>query len=423
YVVEVPTNVPVIRKDMPDLIFATQKAKFQALVAEVKRLYEIGQPVLVGTANVETSELVSGMLKRMGVPHEILNAKNHEREAEIVAKAGQLKSVTISTNMAGRGTDIKLGEGVKELGGLVVLGTERHESRRIDNQLRGRSGRQGDPGFSQFYISTEDDLMQRFGGDVFKERLAMIINLMNKDGDPDAPITSKMVSRAVTSAQTRVEGNNFDSRKNVLKYDDVIRRQREIFYEQRMQVVKVQNLEELVKNMLRRAIENVSYSHMRQISSKRYEIDDDAIAQSFNGPILPPNSIDVNVLKTLDDEQIIDYICERAYSYMEANKNVAKEAKEKYHLDLPDNLFEIYLKDVSLRVLDQYWMKHIDDMQGLRQGVVLQSYAQTNPLEIYQQEGYSRFQKLNENINLEILKYITHTKIQIQLPKEEEDPM
>ncbi|MDE7212988.1 MAG: preprotein translocase subunit SecA, partial [Anaeroplasmataceae bacterium] len=423
YVVEVPTNVPVIRKDMPDLIFATQKAKFQALVAEVKRLYETGQPVLVGTANVETSELVSGMLRRMGVPHEILNAKNHEREAEIVAKAGQLKSVTISTNMAGRGTDIKLGEGVKELGGLVVLGTERHESRRIDNQLRGRSGRQGDPGFSQFYISTEDDLMQRFGGDVFKERLAMIINLMNKDGDPDAPITSKMVSRAVTSAQTRVEGNNFDSRKNVLKYDDVIRRQREIFYEQRMQVVKVQNLEELVKNMLRRAIENVSYSHMRQISSKRFEIDDDAIAQSFNGAILPPNTIDVNVLKTLDDEQIIDYICERAYSFMEANKNVAKEAKEKYHLDLPDNLFDIYLKDVSLRVLDQYWMKHIDDMQGLRQGVVLQSYAQTNPLEIYQQEGYSRFQKLNENINLEILKYITHTKIQIQLPKEEEDPM
>ncbi len=423
YVVEVPTNLPVVRKDMPDLIFATQKAKFNALVAEVKRLYEIGQPVLVGTANVETSELVSGMLKKMGIPHEILNAKNHEREAEIVAKAGQLKSVTISTNMAGRGTDIKLGEGVKELGGLVVLGTERHESRRIDNQLRGRSGRQGDPGFSQFYISAEDDLMQRFGGDTFKNRLAMIINLMNKDGDPDAPITFKMVSRAVTSAQTRVEGNNFDSRKNVLKYDDVIRRQREIFYEQRMQVVKVQNLEELVKNMIRRAIENVSYSHMRQISSKRFEIDDDAIAQSFNGPILPPNSIDVNVLKTLDDEQIIDYICERAYSYMEANKNVAKEAREKYHLDLPENLFEIYLKDVSLRVLDQYWMKHIDDMQGLRQGVVLQSYAQTNPLEVYQQEGYARFQKLNENINLEILKYITHTKIQIQLPKEEEDPM
>ncbi len=424
YVVEVPTNLPVIRKDMPDLIFVSQKAKFNALVAEVKRLYEIGQPVLVGTANVETSELVSAMLRKMGVPHEILNAKNNEREAEIVAKAGQLKSVTISTNMAGRGTDIKLGEGVKELGGLVVLGTERHESRRIDNQLRGRSGRQGDPGFSQFYISTEDDLIQRFGGDTFKNRLAMIINLMNKDtGDLDAPITSKMVSRAVTSAQTRVEGNNFDSRKNVLKYDDVIRRQREIFYEQRMQVVKVQNLEELVKNMIKRAVENVCYSHMKQISSKKFEIDDDAIAQGFNGTILPPNSVDVNVLKTLDDEQIIEYISNQAYAFMEANKNVAKEAREKYHLDLPENLFEIYLKDVSLRVLDQYWMKHIDDMQGLRQGVVLQSYAQTNPLEIYQQEGYARFQKLNENINLEILKYITHTKIQIQLPKEEEDPM
>lgn len=424
YVVEVPTNLPVIRKDMPDLIFVSQKAKFQALVNEIKRLYEIGQPVLVGTANVETSELVSSMLRKMGVPHEILNAKNNEREAEIVAKAGQLKSVTISTNMAGRGTDIKLGEGVKELGGLVVLGTERHESRRIDNQLRGRSGRQGDPGFSQFYISTEDDLIQRFGGDTFKNRLAMIINLMNKDtGDLDAPITSKMVSRAVTSAQTRVEGNNFDSRKNVLKYDDVIRRQREVFYEQRMQIVKVQNLEELVKNMIRRAVENICYSHMRQISSKRFEIDDDAIAQNFNGTILPPNSVDVNILKTLDDEQIVDYICDKAYAFMEANKKVASDAREKYHLDLPENLFDIYLKDVSLRVLDQYWMKHIDDMQGLRQGVVLQSYAQTNPLEIYQQEGYARFQKLNENINLEVLKYITHTKIQIQLPKEEEDPM
>ncbi len=423
YVVEVPTNRPVIREDLSDLIFVSQKSKFKALTEEVKRRYELGQPVLVGTANVETSEMVSGMLKRMGVPHEVLNAKNNEREAEIVAKAGQLKSVTISTNMAGRGTDIKLGEGVKELGGLAVLGTERHESRRIDNQLRGRSGRQGDPGFSQFYISTEDDLIQRFGGDTFKNRLAMIINLMNKDtGDMDAPITSKMVSRAVTSAQTRVEGNNFDSRKNVLKYDDVIRRQREIFYEQRMQVVKIQNLEELVKGMMRKAIENVCYSHMRQISSRRFEIDDDAIAQSFNGTILPPNSIDVNLLKTLDDEGIIDHICEKAYQFVDANKQAAKDAKEKYNLNLPDNLFDMYLKDILLRVLDQYWMKHIDDMQGLRQGVVLQSYAQTNPLEIYQQEGYARFQRLNENINLEVLKYATHTRLQF-VRQEEEDPM
>lgn len=425
YVVEVPTNLPVIRKDLPDLIFSSKEAKFKALIKEIQRLNQIGQPVLVGTANVETSELVSTMLHKVGVKHSVLNAKRNDKEAEIVAQAGQKNSVTISTNMAGRGTDIKLGEGVKELGGLVVLGTERHESRRIDNQLRGRSGRQGDPGVSRFYISTEDDLIQRFGGDIFKSRLDMIVQLMNKGNGEgkDAPITSKVVSRAVTSAQTRVEGNNFDSRKNVLKYDDVIRRQREIFYEQRMQVVKVQNLEELVKNMLRKAVEEVSYSHMRQISSKRFEIDDDAIAQAFNGILLPPNSIDVNVLKTLDDIQIVDYICERAYSYMEANKNVAKEAKEKYHLDLPENLFEIYLKDVLLRVLDQYWMKHIDDMQGLRQGVVLQSYAQTNPLEIYQQEGYARFQKLNQNINREVLKYITHSRIQIQLPKEEEDPM
>ena len=424
YVVEVPTNRPVIREDRIDLIFVTQKAKFNALVGEVVKLYEKGQPVLVGTANVETSELVSKMLKKKGIPHEVLNAKNHDREAEIVAKAGQIKAVTIATNMAGRGTDIKLGEGVKELGGLAVLGTERHESRRIDNQLRGRSGRQGDPGLSQFFISTEDDLIQRFGGDVFKERLAMIINLMNKEtGDMDAPITSKMVSKAVTSAQTRVEGNNFDSRKNVLKYDDVIRRQREIFYEQRMQVVKVKELESLVRGMMRKAVEDMCYSHMRQISSKRFEIDDDAIAQSFNGTILPPNSVDVNVLKTLDDEQIIDYICEQAYKFIDINKNAAKDSKEKYGIELPENIFDMYLKDILLRVLDQYWMKHIDDMQGLRQGVVLQSYAQTNPLEIYQKEGYIRFEKLNQNINREILKYVTHTRLQIKPRQEEVDPM
>lgn len=423
YVVEVPTNRPVIRQDLPDLIFVSKAAKFKALIAEIKARYEKGQPVLVGTANVETSEYVSSMLKKEGVPHEVLNAKNNEREAEIVAKAGQIKSVTISTNMAGRGTDIKLGEGVKELGGLVVLGTERHESRRIDNQLRGRSGRQGDPGLSQFFISTEDDLIQRFGGDTFKNRLAMIVNLMNKDtGDLDAPITSKMVSRAVTSAQTRIEGNNFDSRKNVLKYDDVIRKQREIFYEERMQVVKVEKLEELVRSMMRKAVENVSYSHMKQITSRRFEIDDEAIAQNFNGPILPPNSIDVNVLKTLDDVAIVDYITNRAYSYIDANKKEAAEAKEKYSLDLPDNLFDMYLKDILLRILDQYWMRHIDDMQGLRQGVVLQSYAQTNPLEIYQQEGFARFNRLTENINLEVLKYVTHTRLQFK-PREEVDPM
>ncbi len=424
YVVEVPTNKPVIRKDVPDLIFLTKDAKFKALVEEIKNLYEKGQPVLVGTANVETSEYVSSMLNKIHIPHEVLNAKNNEREAEIIANAGQKYAVTISTNMAGRGTDIKLGEGVKELGGLVVLGTERHESRRIDNQLRGRSGRQGDPGFSQFYISTEDDLIERFGGDTFKNRLAMIVNLINKsNGQTDAPITNKMVSRAVTSAQTRVEGNNFDSRKNVLKYDDVIRRQREVFYAERMQVVKVERLEELVRNMMRKAVTEVAYSHMRQVSSKKFEIDDNAIAQAFNGKLLMPNTIDVSVLQTLDDEGIIEYICQKAYESIDRNKNVAVEAKEKYGLDLPDNLFDMYLKDVLLRILDQYWMKHIDDMQGLRQGVVLQSYAQANPLEIYQQEGYARFEQLNRNINEEVLRYIAHSQLQIRPKTEEADPL
>ena len=256
---------------------------------------------------------------------------------------------------------------------------------------------------------------------VFKERLKMIINLMNKEtGDLDAPITSKMVSKAVTSAQTRVEGNNFDSRKNVLKYDDVIRRQREIFYEQRMQIVKVQNLEQVLRNMLKHAIEDVAYSHMRQISNNKFEIDDDAIAQSFNGVYLPPNSVDVNVLKTLDDQAIIDHILEKAWQFVENNKQEVERVKEQYGIQLPDNLFEMYLKDMMLRILDQYWMKHIDDMQGLRQGVVLQSYAQTNPLEIYQQEGYARFEKLNKNIHREILKYVTLSRLQIR-PKEPED--
>lgn len=424
YVVEVPTNRPVIREDLSDLIFITQKAKFDALVKEIEERYTKGQPVLVGTANVETSELVSGMLQKKGIPHEVLNAKNNEREAEIVAKAGQLKSITISTNMAGRGTDIKLGEGVKELGGLAVLGTERHESRRIDNQLRGRSGRQGDPGFSRFYISTEDDLILRFGGETFKARLSMIINMMNKDtGDENAPITSKMVSRAVTSAQTRVEGNNFDSRKNVLKYDDVIRRQREIFYAQRTQVVKVEKLEDLVRGMMKKAIEDIAYSHMTQISSSKFEIDDDAIAQAFNGSYLPPNSVDVNVLKTLDDEGIIDYIANKAFDSIERNKNAAIEAKEQYGLDLPDNIFDMYLKDMLLRILDQYWMKHIDDMSALRQGVVLQSYAQTNPLQIYQQEGYARFEKLNKNISAKVLEYVTRSQLQIRPKTQEENPM
>ena len=286
------------------------------------------------------------------------------------------------------------------------------------------SNRNIDPGVSQFFISTEDDLIQRFGGDVFKDRLAMIINLMNREtGDLDAPITSKMVSKAVTSAQTRVEGNNFDSRKNVLKYDDVIRRQREVFYGQRMQIVKVLKLEEVLRTMMKLAIEDIAYSHMRQISSSRFEIDDDAIAQSFNGVYLPPNSIDVNVLKTLDDEAIIEHILSKAWEFVDNNKKEVERVKEQYGVQLPDNLFEIYLKDMLLRILDQYWMKHIDDMQGLRQGVVLQSYAQTNPLEIYQKEGYIRFEKLNENINREVLKYVTHTRLQVRARQEEVDPM
>ena len=276
YVVEVPTNKPIIRNDMPDLLFISKKAKFNALLAEIEERHAKGQPILVGTADVETSELVSQMLNRAHLPHEVLNAKNHSREAEIIALAGQKNAITISTNMAGRGTDIKLGEGVRELGGLAVLGTERHESRRIDNQLRGRSGRQGDPGYTRFFISAEDDLLVRFGGDSFKQKLEWVIKL-NGDGNENLPLESKMFTKVVTSAQQRIEGNNFDSRKNVLKYDDVIRRQREIFYKERTEVITEDSVEEQAKKIMRDAISIIVSEHIKLVSGNKYDIDDDGI--------------------------------------------------------------------------------------------------------------------------------------------------
>jgi len=288
YVVEVPTNRPVIRDDRPDLIYLTKEFKFQALVEDIKRRHEAGQPILVGTANVETSELVHEMLKKENLPHEVLNAKNHEREAEIVSHAGEIGAITISTNMAGRGTDIKLAPGVAELGGLAVLGTERFESRRIDNQLRGRAGRQGDPGYSRFFLSVEDDLIERFGGESFKARLASLIRYMG-EGDDSLPIEHKMLTKMVTVAQTRIEGLNFDSRKNVVKYDDVIRRQRETFYAQRQEVVRAINLDEVLKKVMKLAIsEAVVVS--RVIAESGLTVKEAVLA-----PRVPTSSCTVNV--------------------------------------------------------------------------------------------------------------------------------
>ncbi len=407
YVVEVPTNRPVIRDDKPDLLFYTKEAKFNALVEEIKRRHELGQPILVGTADVETSELVSHMLQKEHLAHEVLNAKNNAREAEIVALAGQKGQITISTNMAGRGTDIKLGEGVKELGGLCVLGTERHESRRIDNQLRGRSGRQGDPGVSQFFISAEDNLLVRFGGDTFKNRLAWVIRL-NGSGDMSKPIESKMFTKMVTSAQQRIEGNNYDARKNVLKYDDVIRKQRETFYSQRTEVLTEQSIEDATLRMAKEAIVSIVGSHLTQVSQNKYDIDDNAIANDFNTQYFGPNRVNVEELKTRDEEQIIEYL-------NDIFLNIVNEKKEM----CPDNVFQEVLKAIVLRILDQNWTSHIDKMDGLRQGIGFNSYAQQNPLQIYQQRGYQMFEEMMDKIRREVLRYLCHVQIRQNIERED----
>lgn len=407
YVVEIPTNRPVIREDRPDLLFINKEAKFKALVEDIKARHAKGQPILVGTADVETSELVSQMLNKEHLAHEVLNAKNNAREAEIVALAGQKGAITISTNMAGRGTDIKLGEGVKELGGLAVLGTERHESRRIDNQLRGRSGRQGDPGFSQFFISAEDDLLVRFGGDTFKDRIAWVVKL-NAEGDLSKPLESKMFSKVVTSAQERIEGNNFDSRKNVLKYDDVIRRQREIFYDQRTQVISEDSVEPLAKQMMSEAISNIVNSHFKQVGNNKFEIDDDQIANAFNTEYFGPNTVDVNVLKTLDEDEIVKYLVDKSNEIFEEKRN-----------SCPPEIFEEILKAIILKILDTNWTRHIDEMDGLRQGIGLQSYAQQNPLQLYQQEGFRKFERMMTSIKQEVLKYLMRVQIRQNIQRED----
>ena len=419
YVVEVPTNKPVIRNDAPDLLFLTKEFKFNALVEEIKERHEKGQPILVGTANVETSELVSQMLNKLNLSHEVLNAKNHAREAEIVAKAGQLGAITISTNMAGRGTDIKLQEGVAELGGLAVLGTERFESRRIDNQLRGRSGRQGDPGYSRFFISTEDDLIARFGGDSFKNRLASILRLMN-DGDETKALESKMLAKMVTMAQTKIEGMNYDSRKNVLKYDDVIRRQREIFYAERQQVVKAEKLEDVLSKIVKMAISDVVEEFME---SDAKEFEDEKLVKTFNEQLFGNKLVDLNVIKSYDDDQdMIEYIYEKATADInerfdklrEDLASVIPDEEQKENPNLINDQIQMFIKRIILPILDKNWREHIDDMAGFRQGIHLQSYAQSNPLEIYQREGYTKFNKMNARMNREILVNAMRARIRVQ---------
>lgn len=392
YVISIPTNKPVIREDFGDLIFATQKGKYKAIVNEIKERHAKGQPVLVGTIGVETSELISSMLKKEHVPHEVLNAKNHAREADIIAKAGTKGAVTIATNMAGRGTDIKLGEGVKELGGLCVIGTERHESRRIDNQLRGRSGRQGDPGFSQFCVSFEDDLMIRFGTARAKAMLAKV------GFDEDASIRIKMLSNSIESAQKQVEGNNFDIRKTLLQYDDVINQQREIIYKKRNDILDSKSIHETVLNTFKDTIADLVDEH---IAPEGYltEKDFSEIAEFMNNTLLRQD-IDPTILHEMTNDDVVEYLFGKLIDEYEAKiKEIPVELKDEFE------------KSVSLRVIDTHWMEHINTMSHLREGIGLRGYAQEDPLRAYTLEGYELFDNLLYTIDREITIYLVKAEV------------
>ncbi|MBN8201578.1 MULTISPECIES: preprotein translocase subunit SecA [Bacillaceae] len=400
-VIVIPTNRPIARDDRPDLIYATMDGKFRAVVEDIADRHKKGQPVLVGTVAIETSEIISKYLSKKGVPHNVLNAKNHGREAEIILDAGKQGAVTIATNMAGRGTDIKLGEGVKELGGLCVVGTERHESRRIDNQLRGRSGRQGDPGVTQFYLSMEDELMRRFGSDNMKsmmERLGM---------DDTQPIQSKMVSRAVESAQKRVEGNNFDARKQLLSYDDVLRQQREILYGQRNEVLESENLREIVEKMIMTSIQrNVEGYAPGHEDEENWNLQ--GIIDYVNGNLLNEGDLTVNDIRGKDTEEIAETIFAK----------VKERYNEKEEMLSPEQMRE-FEKVIVLRAVDSKWMDHIDAMDQLRQGIHLRAYGQTDPLREYQGEGFAMFENMIASIEEDVAKYIMKAEIRNNLERQE----
>ncbi|MBE8832609.1 preprotein translocase subunit SecA [Enterococcus hirae] len=401
-VCQIPTNRPVIRDDRPDLLYPTLTSKFQAVVQDIKERYRKGQPVLVGTVAVETSELLSDMLNRERIPHEVLNAKNHFKEAEIIMNAGQKGAVTIATNMAGRGTDIKLGLGVRELGGLAVIGTERHESRRIDNQLRGRAGRQGDPGMSQFYLSLEDDLMKRFGS----ERIKAFLDRM-KIGEEDAVIQSKMLTKQVESAQKRVEGNNYDTRKNVLQYDDVMREQREVIYKQRQEVIMEEtSLSKPMMNMIKHTISRVVDAHT-QLEKDNWNLE--GIVDFAGSTLVHEDSISIDDLKGKEPQQIKEYLNELAQEVFNTKAN---------QLNGPEQLLE-FEKVVILRVVDSKWTDHIDAMDQLRQSIGLRAYGQNNPLVEYQTEGYKMFEEMVGAIEYEVTRLFMKAEIRQNVQREQ----
>ncbi|HOE78061.1 MAG TPA: preprotein translocase subunit SecA [Bacilli bacterium] len=404
-VVEIPTNKPVIRIDDNDLMFATMNAKYKAIVKDIEERHKKGQPVLVGTISIETSELISEMLKRRGIPHSVLNAKHHEKEADIIARAGQKGAVTIATNMAGRGTDIKLGEGVKELGGLAVIGTERHEARRIDNQLRGRSGRQGDPGYSRFYLSAEDDLMKRFAGDRFKSLLNMIAK-PDQEGN-ETPLDLKMFSRFVESAQRKVEGSNYDRRKSVVEYDEVLRKQREIIYQQRNDILFLDDMEPTVLKMMDSVIERNVERYVTS-AGKKATLDLKNFMTNVAWRFFNHNEWSESDFENKTVPEVKEMLIDKLKANLEDKKN-----------SIPLELYREFLKVIMLRVVDRYWMDHIDQMSELRQSIGLKSYAQINPLREYQEIGFEMFETMVNNIEEEVVTFVSRAQIRDNLEREE----
>ena len=400
YVIEIPTNKPVIRVDMPDLMYSTKAGKYRAIVNEIEARYKKGQPVLVGTIAIETSELISNLLKQKHIPHEVLNAKNHAREAEIISKIGLGKSVTIATNMAGRGTDIKLSDEVRELGGLCVIGTERHESRRIDNQLRGRSGRQGDPGFTQFYVSMEDDLMVRFGTDRIK------IMMQNLGFDENQAIRSKTFTKALSSAQARVEGNNFDIRKQLLQYDDVMNNQREIMYSRRNEILDSESIHETVLDTIHNHISDLVNSHL--FPEGRLTNDDVKDIVEFVNENLLKKDIDKEDVDNRTPDEMINIITEK----------VVAEYEEKLK-DIPEEIKDEFEKAISLNVIDHHWTEHINTLSHLREGIYLRGYGQEDPLRAYTMEGFDLFDKMMQRIDNDITLMLVRSEIRQNIERKE----
>ena len=391
YVICIPTNKPVIREDLPDLVYSTKTGKYKAIINCVKEIHEKGEPILIGTISVEANEELSKLLKKNNLPHEVLNAKNHEREAEIIAHAGEKGAITLATNMAGRGTDIKLGEGVRELGGLYVIGTERHESRRIDNQLRGRAGRQGDPGTSQFFVSFDDDLMRRFGTDRIKN---MLVSL---GLDDTQAIRSKSLTKSIESAQKKVEGNNYDHRKSLLDFDNVLNEQREIIYARRNEILDEDSIHDKIIETFRNTIRNLVESH---IPPENYltENDKSEIVEYVNTNFLKNQNLTIKEVENLSDQEMVDYIFDL----------VIKDYEKKMISSPLMNEFE---KAISLRVIDSNWVEHMSAMEHLKEGVGLRGYAQNNPVQVYTMEGYEMFENLLNKIDNDIALFLLKAEV------------